>query len=368
MEKLLFTPGPLTTSERVKNAANKDLGSRDIEFIQTVRFIRNKLLELCNVSQKDGYDSIIMQGSGTFGIESVISSVIPEKAILLNLINGAYGRRISKIANIHKIPTIEISSEENEYVDNSKIIEILKKTPEITHISVVHCETTSGIINPIEIYSEIAQKYKKSLIIDAMSSFGAYEIDLNKIDADYIISSSNKCIQGIPGFSFVIAKKEQLLVTSNIKRSLSLNLLDQWKGLESNGQFRFTPPVQSILAFKEALDELLEEGGIKARKNRYCENHNILVKFMRDKGFREYLPRDKQGCIINSFYYPDHPNFDFNEFYHRLREKGFVIYPGKISRAKCFRIGTIGNIFQKDIIYLTNAIDSVIDDMGIKIK
>jgi len=365
--KLLFTPGPLTTSQSVKEAALVDLGSRDNSFIAIVAGIRNELLKLAHVNTPE-YEAIIMQGSGTFGIESVISSAIPANGMLLNIINGAYGRRISQMARIHSIPLIEIINDENQLPDPCEIESALMKNPQITHISVIHGETTTGLINPIEKIGEIAKKYNVPLIVDAMSTFGAYDTDINKLNISYLVSSSNKCIEGIPGFSFILARRSELEKCRNQARSLSLDIYDQWNGLNSNGQFRFTPPVQSLIAFSQALKELDNEGGVIARAGRYEENNNILIKEMTELGFELYLPANVRGYIITSFVYPAHKNFSFEKFYSELNERGCVIYPGKLSKTDCFRIGNIGHLYTNDIKKLTAAVKEVLELMEIQLS
>lgn len=365
MDKLLFTPGPLTTSSTVKEAMLRDLGSRDYEFIEKVNFIRNELLILAGVSRHDGYESIIMQGSGTFGIESVISSIIPAAGNLLVIINGAYGERISKIAEIHKIKQTRLVFAEYELPDVTGIEEILSSNPYITHVAVVHCETTTGIVNPVEAIGLLCQYYGKTYIVDAMSSFGAYPLDMAGCSIDFLISSSNKCIEGVPGFSFVIANRTKLEEAEGKARSLVLDLHAQWKGLETDGQFRFTPPTHVILAFEQALRELEIEGGIAGRAFRYQENYKKLVNGMRELGFKEYLEPEKQGYIITSFLYPQHSNFDFKAFYRKLSDRGFVIYPGKLSHADCFRIGNIGKIYGDDIDLLLHHVKETLLEMEV---
>jgi 2-aminoethylphosphonate-pyruvate transaminase len=365
-DKLLFTPGPLTTTTSVKEAALVDIGSRDGAFISIVQNIRQRLLALAHLESPE-YEAIIIQGSGTFGIESVISSAIPPSGMLLNIINGAYGRRISQMARIHSIPLVELNYEENQLPDLHEIETHLQNNSQITHVSIIHCETTTGLMNPIAETGEIANRYNKAYIVDAMSSFGAYDIDQNKLEISYLISSSNKCIEGIPGFSFVLAKRTELEKCKNQARTLSLDLYDQWSGLNSTGQFRFTPPVQVLLAFNEALDELEREGGIRARSNRYKENNSLLISGMRKLGFKVYLPDELRSYIITSFLYPSHPNFSFETFYSILNEKGFVIYPGKLSKVDCFRIGNIGQLFFIDIHMIIDAIEETLHEMKIKL-
>ncbi|MFQ5789102.1 MAG: 2-aminoethylphosphonate--pyruvate transaminase [Acidobacteriota bacterium] len=363
-DKLLFTPGPLTTSRTVKEAALRDVGSRDTELIELVGGIRSRLLELGGVTG-GGYEVIPVQGSGTFALESVVSTTIPPDGKFLVVVNGAYGRRIAKIATVLKIPTASLTFQEDELPDLKKTRSLLEGDRAFTHLAVVHCETTTGIINPVEEIGALASELGLAYLVDAMSSFGAVPLHLEESHVDYLVSSANKCVEGIPGFAFVIAKREKLLATEGNARSLSLDLLAQWKGLERNGQFRFTPPTHSLLAFHQALVELEEEGGVEGRAARYRKNYQTLVAGMRAMGFKEYLRPERQGYIITSFLYPRHRRFDFEQFYRSLSERGCVIYPGKLSDADCFRIGSIGHIFPDDVRALLYAIRETLHEMAV---
>ena len=365
-DKILFTPGPLTTSKTVKTAMLRDLGSRDFEFIKIIKDIRVKLLEAGQVAGK-GYEAIIMQGSGTFSIEAVLSSAIPPDGINFIIINGAYGKRIAKICDILKIKTLIYECPENTTPDLKEIDSVLKKNNDITTVSVIHCETTTGIINPIKEIGEIVSKYKKTYFVDAMSSFGAVPADLDECRIDFLVSSANKCIEGVPGFGFILAKKQSLLKTKGMARTLTLDIYDQWEGLEKNGQFRFTPPTHSLIAFHQALMELEQEGGVESRGARYKLNYQTLIAGMRKMGFKEYLTPEDQGYIITSFRYPQNSNFNFENFYEKLNELDYVIYPGKVSDADCFRIGNIGRIFPTDVKALLAAIHNVLDEMEVSL-
>jgi 2-aminoethylphosphonate-pyruvate transaminase len=364
-DKLLFTPGPLTTSTSVKEAMLRDLGSRDTAFIAVIRAIRNSLLGLAGLSREKGYECVLMQGSGTFGVESVIGSAVPPGGKLLVVINGAYGERILKIAGVLGIEYETLRCNENRKTDPGEVAGRLEADESITTVAIVHCETTTGIINPVEETGSIVREAGKTYIVDAMSSFGAVELDVQAAEIDFLVSSANKCIEGVPGFSFAICRSGALDSCEGQARSLSLDLFAQWKGLESNGQFRFTPPTHTILAFEKALAELVEEGGVGGRAARYRGNYETLVRGMSELGFKEYLAREDQGYIITSFRYPSHPAFDFTEFYTRLSERGLVIYPGKVSNADCFRIGNIGRIQEEDVQNLLAAIASILEEMGI---
>lgn len=366
-DKPLFTPGPLTTSQTVKLAMVRDLGSRDAEFIAIVAHVREELLSLAGVTRRDGYEAVLMQGSGTFGVEAVVSSIVPPKGKLLVCVNGAYGDRIEKIAKVHRIPVVTVRASEDQPIDPNEVERALQADPAITDVAIVHCETTSGIMNPIEAVGRVARRYGKTYFVDSMSAFGAVEFDFRASEIDYLVSSANKCIEGVPGFSFAICRRAALVATAGFARTLSLDLLAQWKGLEGNGQFRFTPPVQAILAFEQALVELRSEGGVAGRAARYRENHASLCEGMSALGFEEYLSRSVQGYLITSFRYPAHPNFNFEEFYNRLNDKGFVIYPGKVSNADCFRIGHIGRLFPGDSHALLHSIRDVLQEMGVEL-
>lgn len=363
-DKLLFTPGPLTTSETVKQAMLHDLGSRDAAFIELIRGIRRRLLQIGGVD--DGtYEAVLMQGSGTFAVESVISSVVPRDGKLLVAINGAYGRRMAQIAKTLAIETETIVSPEAQPIDPREIEDVLLRDPAITHVGAIHCETTTGILNPVEEVGRVVRKLQRTFIVDAMSSFGGVPMDIRGWGIDFLISSANKCIQGVPGFAFVLARRALLAEAEGRARSVSLDLVSQWKGMETDGQFRFTPPTHALLAFWQALQELEAEGGTTGRASRYAENAKILVQGMRELGFEPYLSPQHQSHVITSFYYLEHPNFDFKDVYRHLSDKGFVIYPGKLSDSDCFRIGTIGHIFPKDVRALLVAIQESLEEMGI---
>jgi len=364
-DKLLFTPGPFITSRTVKQAMLRDLGPRDFEFVSLVKDIRRRLLALGGV-ENAGYEAIPMQGSGTYSVEAVISSTVPPDGKLLVVVNGAYGKRIVRMAEILNIPTVVLKYPENiKPQPQQDIATKLKADPGITHVAMIHCETTTGVLNPIKEVGKVVRDSGRIYFVDAMSSFGAVPINLKECGIDYLVSSSNKCVEGVPGFAFTLARRDALLATEGYARSLSLDLLAQWKGLEKDGQFRFTATTHVMLAFHQALLELEAEGGIEARMARYQENYKVLIAGMRELGFEEYLPPEDQSHIITSFRYPKHPNFNFEEFYRRLNEKGYVIYPGKLSDADCFRIGTIGRIGTSEMYELLGGITRVVKEMGL---
>jgi 2-aminoethylphosphonate-pyruvate transaminase len=363
-DKILFTPGPLTTSRTVKQALFRDLGSRDYEFISIVADIRQRLLEIGGVAD-DGYAAIIMQGSGTFSLESVVSSTIPPAGKLLVIINGAYGRRIAQIARVYDIEVVPLTYPENRKPELAELEAALSADEAITSVAVIHCETTTGLINPIKEIGEIVKRFGVDYFVDAMSSFGAVPLNLAECGIDYLVSSANKCIEGIPGFGIILVKRDTLMKTEGYAQTFSLDLLAQLLRLEKDGQFRFTPPTHSLIAFHLALLELEAEGGVEGRAARYRANYETLIAGMRAMGFEEYLRPEDQGYIITSFNFPDHPNFNFEEFYRRLNDQDYVIYPGKVSQADCFRIGSIGRIFPADINALLAAIRETLQVMEV---
>lgn len=357
----LLTPGPLTTTEAVKKEMLFDRCTWDDEYKSITQKIRKELLDIGNVNEED-YTAVLMQGSGTFAVESVITSTVGEKDKLLIIANGAYGERIVQIAEHISLNHVIYNNEYDEHPDMDKVKEILDKDTEITHIAMVHCETTTGILNPIEDLSVIAKEYNKTLIIDAMSSFGGIPIDIKALGIDYLISSANKCIQGVPGFGFVIAKKEKLEKCKGISRSLSLDLYDQYKGMDKDGKWRFTSPTHVVAAFSKALDELKEEGGVEGRYNRYKNNNLVLRKKLKEIGIESYIEEEKQSPIITTFAFPTDA-FSFNEFYSFIKERGFVIYPGKLTDIDTFRIGNIGEIYEEDINKLCEIIEEYVKGM-----
>lgn len=356
---LLLTPGPLTTSESVKEAMMSDWCTWDEDYnLGIVEEIRKDLINLAS-SHPEEYTAVLMQGSGSFCVEATLGSTIRPEDHLLIAANGAYGKRMGVIAEYYHINHHLLKFEETQTVDPQEIEKYLNQHPEVTHVSVVHCETTTGILNPLEDIAKVVKRHNKILIVDAMSSFGGVPIDMYRLGIDFMISSANKCIQGVPGFGFIIARRSLLSQCKGIARSLSLDLYDQWNTMESgHGKWRFTSPTHVVRAFMQALKELKEEGGIEARHMRYCENHQTLVEGMRELGFKTLLADSEQSPIITSFYYPSE-DFNFKKFYQQLKSKGFVIYPGKISQADTFRIGNIGDVFPNDFKKLISAIREI---------
>lgn len=353
---LLLTPGPLSTTDSVKEAMMKDWCTWDDSYNNIVQNIRQQLISLATKKAED-YTAVLMQGSGTFSVESVIGTVIPRDGKLLVIANGAYGKRIAQIAETLQIALTVLESDEMLAPDLAQVEQTLIDDESITHVAVVHCETTTGMLNPIEKIGEIVKRNKKIYIVDAMSSFGGITMDIAELGIDYLISSANKCIQGVPGFGFIIARKSIFETCSNQARSLSLDLYDQWKTMEeNNGKWRFTSPTHTVRAFSQALAELEQEGGISSREERYETNHRTLVDGMRELGFKTLLADENQSPIITSFHYPESKDFQFQLFYEKLKARGYVIYPGKVTDLQTFRIGNIGEVYKTNISNLIEAI------------
>lgn len=356
---LLLTPGPLTTTETVKSAMMSDWCTWDKDYNEgIVEVIRKGLVELAT-SRPEEYTAVLMQGSGTFCVEATLGSVVRPEDYLLVAANGAYGKRMGTIAEYYKLNCHVMKFEETEAVNPQALDEYLETHPDVTHVSVVHCETTTGVLNPLEEIAAVVKRHGKVLIVDAMSSFGGVPVDMAALGIDFMISSANKCIQGVPGFGFIIARRTLLEQCKGVARSLSLDIYDQWETMEKgHGKWRFTSPTHVVRAFMQAMTELKEEGGIAARYERYKENHRVLVEGMRSLGYKTLLPDEWQSPVITSFYYPT-ADFDFNSFYRKLKAKGFVIYPGKISQADTFRIGNIGDVHPDDFRRLIDAIREI---------
>ena len=344
----LLTPGPLTTTASVKEEMLFDHCTWDDDYKQITQTIRRDLLSLAHVDEHE-YTTVLMQGSGTFGVESVISSTIPSNGCLLLLSNGAYGERIASMCNYHHIPCVHLAFAYDQMPDEVKTREALIQHPEITHIAMIHSETTSGVLNDIQMIGELAYEFHKTFIVDAMSSFAGIDIPMKDWHIDFLVSSANKCIQGVPGFSFIIANRNLLINSKGIARSLSLDLYDQWKGMDQDGKWRYTSPTHVVLAFAKAMKELEAEGGVAARSARYQHNMDTLIQEFEALGFQLYVDKAIQGPIIATFLYPEGKNFSFQEMYDYVKERGYTIYPGKLTDKETFRIGVIGEIYEQDI-------------------
>ncbi len=360
----LLTPGPLTTSPTVKQAMLHDYGSRDQTFINTNANMLNRLVDIVNGAGT--HVSLPLQGSGTFSVEAMIGCFVPSDGKLLILINGAYGHRIAKICDYYQREYLIQESAEDTPVDIDTLDATLNSDSDISHVVVVFCETTSGILNPLQAVADVVARHQRSLLIDAMSAFGALPLDAQEITFDAVVASSNKCLEGAPGMGFCIARESALQQTKGNSPSLSLDLYDQWQAMTKNKQWRFTPPTHVLLAFDQALNEFDEEGGVAGRGGRYRENCDLLVAGMRELGFKTLLPDELQAPIIITFHMPKNAEFDFNAFYDGLKDQGYVIYPGKLTVADSFRMGCIGRLGLDQMQGALDAVKNIIAKFGIE--
>jgi len=350
-----------------------DYSTWDVDYNQIVTRLRHDLVKLATIDSgsdqtgsPEDYTSVLMQGSGTFSVEATLGSVIPPEGKLVVINNGAYGARIAQIARRLKIECVELKQPETSPPNLDELKTILVNDSTLTHVAMVHCETTTGMYNPVEEVGQLVKDAGLTYIVDAMSSFGGIPMSMASLNADFLISSANKCIEGVPGFGFVIANRQKLIKTEGWARSLSLDLFDQWREMEQKGgKWRYTSPTHTVLAFAQAMQELKKEGGIPARFARYQKNHRLLVSGMEETGYRTLLEAKHQSPIITSFLYPEHDNFDFQQFYDLMKSRRFVLYPGKVTDAETFRIGNIGNVFPEDIQLLTKTIAEVSVEMGV---
>lgn len=362
-DPLLLTPGPLTTAKSVKEVMVHDWGSRDSTFLRINKEVLEALPAIVNASGT--HVTVPMQGSGTFAVEAMLTTFIPATGKVLLLINGAYGHRAKRICEIARRAVVVHETPEDTPPELAEVERILAADKAITHVFIVHCETTSGILNPVAEVGAIVERHGRRLLIDAMSAFGALPLDAARVKFDAVAASSNKCIEGVPGLGFVIAREAALAECEGNATTLVLDLHDQWQNFVKTGQYRFTPPIHVIVSFHQALAEFRQEGGQPGRGRRYAENCKILIDGMRELGFTPLLPEELQAPIIVTFHMPKDPKFVFQTFYDSLKGRGYVIYPGKLTVADSFRIGCIGRLDASHMRGALAAIADVLRQMGI---
>jgi 2-aminoethylphosphonate-pyruvate transaminase len=361
----LLTPGPLTTSRGVKFAMLADWGSWDQELKFIVSDIRRRLLKLAGCDEN--YTCVLMQGSGTFAIEAALGGFAPiGRRKLLMISNGAYGERAIKIMERLNRPHVVLRYADDERPKLADIEHALEDDPGISMVFLVHCETTSGLVNPMRDIATAVKKHDRTLILDAMSSFGAIPIETAALGIDVVVSSANKCLEGVPGVADVLSRWDLLKASKDRCHSLSLDLFDQWQHMEKTGQFRYTPPTHTLVAFYQALKEHDKEGGLAGRLARYVRNRDTLIAGMRRLGFHTLLAPEDAGPIIQTFLTPRDRKFDFQRFYDGLKSRGFVIYPGKLTQRPSFRIGNIGQVDPKVMQALVDAVRDCLREMGVR--
>jgi 2-aminoethylphosphonate-pyruvate transaminase len=356
MPPLLLTPGPLTTSAQTKAALGRDWGSREADFIALSEGVRARLAALAGVQRT--HVAVPVQGSGTFAVEAAIQTLVPCDGRLLVLVNGAYGRRVVEIARRLGRACVSLEMPEDQPIPPDRVVEALAADPAISDVVLIHCETTSGLLNPLPEIAACVRQAGRRLLVDAMSSFGTIPIDGARTPFTALIGSSNKGLEGVPGLGVVIVETAYLQGCAHNSSSLSLDLFDQWRSFESSGQWRFTPPVQVVAGLSAAIDQLEAEGGIAARHARYCANCDILVQGMRARGFTAYIQPQLQAPVIVTFRIPPGDWFKFQTFYDFLHARGIVIYPGKLTLEASFRIGCIGAIGADDMRRALAAVDA----------
>ena len=342
-EPYLLTPGPLTTSIEVKRAMLRDWGSWDEDFRALTADLRRRLLALLG-DGADAYECIPMQGSGTFGVEAMLGTFLPRDGKILVLSNGAYGARAAETVRYLGRELTVIDKGDYLPPRGEEVSAAIATDPAITHVLAIHCETSSGILNPLAEIAATTAAAGRKLLIDSMSAFGAIDLQPDRIPFEAMVSSANKCIEGVPGFGFVLARRDALEASRGNAHSLSLDLHAQWAAMEKTGQWRYTPPTHVVAAFIEALRIHQAEGGVAARGARYAANRDILVAGMRDIGFETLLDDRWLSPIIVTFFSPADPAFDFARFYELMKRQGYIIYPGKLTVADSFRIGCIGRM------------------------
>lgn len=361
---ILLTPGPLTTSDRTRQAMLRDWGSWDGDFNRITARIRERVLDI--VHGKGTHECVPMQGSGTFSVEAAVGTLVPRDGHVLVPSNGAYCQRLARICRVlgRKVTTIDYT--EDRQVQPADVDRALAADPSITHVAVVHCETGAGVLNPLHDIALVAARHGRGLIVDAMSSFGALEIDARKTPFDAVIAASGKCLEGVPGMGFVVVRRTVLEKAEGNCHSLSMDLHDQWVYMEKSTQWRFTPPTHVVAALDEAIAQYLEEGGLAARGARYARNCKTLVDGLARLGLRSFLDASIQAPIIVTFHAPDDANYDFKTFYQEVKKRGYILYPGKLTQVETFRVGCMGHFGEAGIPGAVDAIAQTLQAMGIR--
>jgi 2-aminoethylphosphonate-pyruvate transaminase len=362
-DAILLTPGPLTTTLRTKLAMLRDWGSWDADFNALTAELRRQLLAI--VHGEGTHVVVPLQGSGTFSVEAAVATVVPRDGHVLVLDNGAYCKRFGKLATLMGRRTTIHARAEDEPVSAEELDAVLRGDPGITHVGFIHCETGTGVLNPLKAIADVCAKHGKGLIVDAMSSFGALPIDAREVRFDALVAASGKCLEGVPGMGFVIMRKDVLAGCEGRSHSLAMDLYDQHAYMEKTGQWRFTPPTHVVAALAEAVRQFVEEGGQPARLARYRDNCETLLSGMRELGLKPFLKPEIQAPIIVTFHAPDDPKYEFKTFYAAAKRRGFILYPGKLTQVETFRVGCIGAIGRNEMQQAVNAVGETMREMGL---
>lgn len=363
-DPILLTPGPLTTSRQTKEAMLKDWGSWDGDFNALMTRLRERLVAI--VFGEGTHVCVPLQGSGTFSVEATLGTLVPKNGHVLVPSNGAYCQRIARICQYLNRRCTTIDYSEDQQVLASDVEKALVSDPSITHVALVHCETGAGFLNPLDDIAQVAARYGKGLIVDAMSSFGAIEIDARRTPFDAVIAASGKCLEGVPGMGFVIIKRSALEQCAANSHSLALDLYDQWVYMNKTAQWRYTPPTHVVAALDCAVEQYLQEGGLATRGARYARNCKVLIEAMAKLGLKSYVTPDIQAPIIVTFLAPNDPHYDFKTFYQEVKKRGYLLYPGKLTTVDTFRVGCIGHFGEAGIPGAVAAIAETLKVMGVK--
>ena len=362
-DKILLTPGPLTTTLRTKLAMLKDWGSWDADFNAVTASVRSSLLDI--IHGHDSHVVVPLQGSGTFSVEAAVATLVPRDGHVLVLDNGAYCKRAARLTTMMGRSCTVLGFDEAAQVDPAVLAQKLKRDASISHVILIHCETGAGVLNPLQSIADVCAAHDKGLIVDAMSSFGALEIDARKTRFDALIAASGKCLEGVPGMGFVFIRKTVLDACAGRSQSLAMDLYDQYVYMEKTTQWRFTPPTHVVVALHEAIAQFEAEGGQPARLARYSGNYRTLVSGMAKLGFQPFLDPAIQAPIIVTFHAPVDPRYNFKTFYAAARSRGFILYPGKLTQIETFRVGCIGAIGPDEMEQAVHAMALALQDMGI---
>ena len=362
-DKILLTPGPLTTTLRTKLAMLRDWGSWDSDFNAVTAKVRASLLDI--IHGHGSHVVVPLQGSGTFSVEAAVATVVPRDGHILVLDNGAYCKRAARLSQMMGRRCTQVNFADDQPVSAQVLQQQLKADPTITHVVMIHCETGAGVLNPLQAVADVCKAHGKSLIVDAMSSFAALPIDARTMQFDALIAASGKCLEGVPGMGFVFIRKEILEACAGQSQSLAMDLYDQYVYMEKTGQWRFTPPTHVVVALAEAIAQFEAEGGRADRLLRYESNCRTLLEGMSRLGFKPFLDSSVQAPIIVTFHAPSHRHYDFKAFYNAARARGFILYPGKLTQIETFRVGCIGAIGPAEMEQAVHAVELALRDLGL---
>ena len=362
-DRILLTPGPLTTTLRTKLAMLRDWGSWDSDFNRVTAQVRASLLKI--IHAQESHVVVPLQGSGTFSVEAAVATLVPRDGHVLVLDNGAYCKRAARLTTLMGRRCSVVAFDEALPVSARAVDDTLTTDPSVTHVVLIHCETGAGVWNPLRAIADVCAQHGKGLIVDAMSSFGALPIDARETRFDALIAASGKCLEGVPGMGFVFIRRAVLDACAGRSQSLAMDLHDQYSYMEKTGQWRFTPPTHVVVALAEAIQQFEEEGGQPARLARYTRNYQTLIHGMARLGFMPFLAPEVQAPIIVTFHAPGDPRYEFKAFYAAARARGFLLYPGKLTQVETFRVGCIGALGSDEIEQAVHAVALALEELGI---